>query len=174
MRVEVLEYDSNWPALFEKEKALLLENFGAAIVRVHHIGSTSVYGLSAKPVIDIMLEVNSLDELDDAKARFEALGYEVKGEFGIARRRYFQKGGYNRTHQIHAFVAGDEHVIRHLAFRDYLKAHPHVRLEYQDLKIKVASECNDDIEGYCDGKDGFVKHHEAKALEWMAAQGRSG
>lgn len=173
MIIEVVDYDPNWPSRFESEKALLSETIGTAVVKIHHIGSTSVEGLSAKPIIDMIIEAKSLELLDDANAQFESLGYEVMGEFGIAGRRYYRKGGDCRTHQIHAFVAGDDNIPRHLAFRDYLRAHPSVRFEYQNLKIELALQCNNDIEAYCDGKDTFVKYHEKKAIEWMAAQDKN-
>jgi GrpB-like predicted nucleotidyltransferase (UPF0157 family) len=90
------------------------------------------------------------------------------GEFGIRGRRYYRKGGDNRTHQIHAFEVGDANIDRHIAFRDYLAAHPAIRLEYQNLKIQLAKQFDNDIDQYCAGKDSFVKHHEAKALQWFA------
>ncbi|GLP95603.1 GrpB family protein [Paraferrimonas sedimenticola] len=166
--VKVVDYNSQWPAMFEAERDLLLNRLGQLIHRVHHIGSTSVPGLRAKPVIDIMLEVESLQSLDAHQSEFESLGYEGLGENGISRRRYFQKGGDDRTHQIHAFPIADEHVTRHLAFRDYLIAHPDVKLAYQELKQRVAAQCDNDIERYCDGKDSFIQEHEAKALLWYS------
>ncbi len=123
-------------------------------------------GLAAKPIIDLMLEVQSVSELDEHNAAFESLGYEVMGEFGIPGRRYFRKGRKLRTHQIHAFKVGSLHVARHLAFCDYLRSHPAVRKAYGQLKLQVARECENDIDRYCDGKDGFVKKHEALALAW--------
>ncbi len=162
--VEVIPYDPRWPAMFEEEAALLHRILGEVAVQVHHIGSTSVPGLAAKPIIDILLEVTSLDALDVVNDAMRAIGYEPRGERGIPRRRYFPKGGLDRTHQVHAFAAGDEHVIRHLAFRDYLRAHPETAREYGELKIAVARECDNDIERYCEGKDAYVKAVEARAL----------
>ena len=163
MIVEVVPYNENWPKEFEKEKLALYEMLGSVVTKIHHIGSTSVPGLSAKPIIDILMEVESLDVLDSNSDRFESMGYEVKGEFGISGRRYYRKGGQKRTHQIHAFKKNDAHVFRHLAFRDYIKSHPAIMKEYEALKIKLASVCENDIERYCAGKDEFIKFHEAKA-----------
>ena len=168
MIVEVVPYRLEWRKDFEIEKEVLIKYFGGHISEIHHIGSTSVIGLAAKPIIDIILEVPSLIKLDSELNVFQVLGYEAMGEFGIRGRRYYRKGGDNRTHQIHAFEVGDANIDRHIAFRDYLAAHPAVRLEYQDLKIQLAKECENDIDQYCTGKDSFVKHHEAKALQWFA------
>lgn len=158
--IEVVEYDPSWPERFEEESNLLRETLGDIAVEVHHIGSTAVPGLAAKPIIDILIEIADLAALDARNRDMELIGYEPKGEFGIPGRRYFQKGGDNRTHQIHAFVAGDVNVSRHIAFRDYLRSNPGVAEEYGTLKKKVAETCDNDIEKYCDGKDAFVKNHE--------------
>lgn len=166
--IEVVPYRPQWPALFEQEAAALRHALGEVAHRIHHIGSTSVPGLAAKPIIDILLEVTSLEALDALNPQMRALGYEPRGEFGIPRRRYFPKGEADRTHQIHAFVTGDEHVVRHLAFREYLRAYPETAKEYGELKKAVALECQNDIERYCDGKDAYVKAVEARALRFYA------
>ena len=167
MKIEVAQYLPEWEEAFEEEKNAILSLGIAGIAQVHHIGSTSVKELAAKPIIDIMIEAESLDDLDRNKQEIESLGYEAMGEFGIAGRRYYRKGGNDRTHQIHAFQTGDPNLRRHLAFRDYLSEHPDVRKKYGDLKIEVASQCDHDIDRYCEGKEGFIKFHEAKALDWI-------
>lgn len=167
MKIAVVQHRSEWKEAFDEERKAILALGIPGIVQVHHIGSTSVAELAAKPVIDIMIEAKSLEGLDRNKEQIESLGYEAMGEFGIAGRRYYRKGGDNRTHQIHAFEAGDSNLLRHIAFRDYIAEHPNVRKEYGDLKIKVASQCDSDIDRYCDGKNDFIKFHQAKALEWI-------
>ena len=119
----VVDYDEMWPTLFENERTLLQMTLGKVISRIHHIGSTSVPGLSAKPVIDILIEVANLEELDSLNQAMEGVGYTVRGENGILNRRYFTKGGNQRSHHIHAFATGDAQIIKHLAFRDYLIKH---------------------------------------------------
>ncbi|WP_233090623.1 GrpB family protein [Vibrio sp. IB15] len=105
--IEVVDYRPSWADDFSDEKVLLESVLNSVnVVAIHHIGSTSVKGLCAKPIIDILLEVKSLEELDKNNNLMESLGYEVKGEFGIAGRRYFQKGGIQRSHQVHAFLVG--------------------------------------------------------------------
>lgn len=170
MKIEVVAYDPLWPAQFESERSAIASHLGDILEQAHHIGSTAVEGMPAKPIIDIILEVRSLESLDKATSKLEFLGYEAMGELGIPGRRYFRKGGFYRTHQIHAFKTGGSHVLRHLAFRDYLKAHPHVMQEYGELKARLAADCNDNLDRYCDGKDAFVKHYEAEALAWNKEQ----
>ena len=95
---------------------------------------------------------------------------QAMGEFGMQGRRYFRKdsGAGVRTHQVHAFAAGSPHLARHLAFRDYLRAHPETAREYGTLKLRLAESCRGDVEAYIAGKDAFVKDAERKALEWIA------
>jgi GrpB-like predicted nucleotidyltransferase (UPF0157 family) len=170
MIVKVVPYDPAWVQAFEKEAAILQDLLGPVLNAVHHIGSTSVPGLMAKPIIDIMLDVTDLGMLDAKNKEFEALGYEVMGEMGIPGRRYFRKGGDHRTHQIHAFQAGDSNLERHLAFRDYLIAHEEVARAYGALKYEIAQRAENDIETYWQAKDPFIKQHEALALAWYQNQ----
>ncbi len=168
--IEVVEYDPQWPEEFLKESQAISAVLKDQIVHIHHIGSTAVPGLKAKPVIDIMLEVKDVETLDEYSAAMEGIGYTPKGEFGIPGRRFYLKGPYDRTHHIHAFNAGSPEVRRHIAFRDYLIAHPLVAKEYADLKVRCADECDNDIDKYCDLKHDFVVDHEQRALEWMRCQ----
>jgi GrpB-like predicted nucleotidyltransferase (UPF0157 family) len=167
--VEVLDHDPQWRVLFEQEQNLLTAALGDTAVAAHHIGSTSVPGLAAKPIIDILLEVTDLEALDRAAPALDALGYEAKGQNGIAGRRYFQKGGLARTHHLHAFRTGDRNLLRHLAFRDYLVAHPSVALAYADLKRRLASEHRYETVKYQDGKEEFILQHQAMALARASA-----
>ena len=166
MKIEVVDYDPKWPEIYESERLLLLGNLQGIIENIYHIGSTSIESLAAKPIIDIVLEVRSLDALDNATCQMETIGYEAKGEYGISGRRYFRKGKIRRTHQLHAFLSNDKNVTRHIAFRNYLREHPNVMKEYASLKVVLARTCNNDINVYCDGKEEFVKYYEAKAIEW--------
>ena len=166
MQIIVADYNPNWPLMFQKEAQLLSDTLGDLIVKVHHIGSTSVPGLKAKPIIDIILEVSDLNLLDKQNAEMEELGYEAKGEYGIPRRRYFRKGGDRRTHHIHSFQTGDNNILRHVAFRDYLIAHPEIAAEYAQLKSAIAARCDNDMGRYCDEKDPFIQLHEKRAIRW--------
>ena len=121
--ITVVPYDPAWSGLYEAEAQAIAGVLGQRLTAIHHIGSTAVPGLAAKPVIDIMPVVRAVTEADECRADFEALGYEYLGEFGIPGRRYLRKGGDERTHQMHIFASDDVHAIaRHLAVRDYLRA----------------------------------------------------
>ena len=163
--VIVTDYQPEWPRRYQEEAKRIQMILGDNCITIYHIGSTSVPGLAAKPIIDIMPVVKSLEKADEKAAVFERAGYEYLGEFGIAGRRYLRKGGDERTHQVHIFSWEDEENIRrHLAFRDYLRDSRKVQEEYGRLKKQLAERFPCDIEGYCDGKDDFVKRMEKIAL----------
>ncbi|MFB6362814.1 GrpB family protein [Paenibacillus elgii] len=167
MYITVVEYDPNWKNAYLKEEHAIKEILQDELVNSFHIGSTSVPDLKAKPIIDILLVVNDINECDTYSAQFEKLGYEVMGEFGIKGRRYFRKGGDHRTHQIHAFQYDNiQEIERHLSFRDYLRLNPGICKEYGELKSKLADKHPTDIDSYGDGKEDFVKKIEKEALKW--------
>ena len=163
--IEVSDYDPSWTKWFDFERARLAQQLGRVAQRIHHIGSTAVPGLAAKPVIDILMEVSSLADLDRHQEDWAELGYVAKGEFGIPGRRYFKTSRNKRVHHVHAYAARDMNVVRHLAFRDFLRANPKIASEYGALKKRIAATCSNDMDRYCDGKDSFVKRVEALALQ---------
>ncbi|KAA1039283.1 GrpB family protein [Macrococcus equipercicus] len=165
-RVIVEPYDSIWQHLYIEEARKLRDVFKDQLVAIHHIGSTAVPGLAAKPVIDIMPVVKDLASVDDLTDCLTALGYTVHGENGIPGRRYFQKGGDNRTHHVHVYQKGDANIVRHLAFRDYLRTFRGEMERYQALKFELAQRYPFDIASYIEGKNIFVLVMEQKALSW--------
>jgi aminoglycoside 3-N-acetyltransferase I len=169
--IRVVRHDPSWRGEFTAEASRVAAALREVVVRIHHIGSTAIPGTKAKPIIDVLLEVTSLSALDEKVRALEALGYEAMGECGIPGRRYFRRNDSQgaRTHQIHAFVAETPEVTRHLAFRDYMLAHPPIAREYGELKERLAAAHASDIEAYMDGKDAFVKEHQARALLWWSA-----
>jgi GrpB-like predicted nucleotidyltransferase (UPF0157 family) len=96
--IEVVAYDPSWPGVFEIEREVLSRVLGELAVEIHHIGSTAVPGLVAKPIIDILVEVHDMAALDRLNPAMEAIGYDCMGEYGIPGRRYYRKGGDHRTH----------------------------------------------------------------------------
>lgn len=166
--ITIEKYSKDWPTLFQEEYDAILSAVPIALHAVHHIGSTSVIGLSAKPIIDILIEVDDLGELDSTNRYFESLGYECMGEYGISGRRFYRKGIARRSHHIHAFEKDSIGARRHLAFREYIRAHPEIAREYESLKMSVAANSNGDISKYCEGKDAFVSKHQSLALKWWS------
>ena len=119
-RVSVEPYNPQWRKEYERECNLLCATLGTVILACHHIGSTAISTICAKPIIDILLVVSSLEALDACDQAMIALGYLPKGENGIAGRRYYRKGSDEvHTHHVHAFASGHPDIERHLAFRDY-------------------------------------------------------
>jgi len=138
--VVLAAYDPAWPQMAAQHAARLAV-LGRTLVAVHHIGSTSVPGLAAKPIIDLMPLVTSLAALDAERGRLEALGYVWHGEFGIAGRRYCTlcDAAGNRLAHVHFFSADSPDVERHIAFRDYLRAHPATARAYGREKRRARS-----------------------------------
>jgi len=167
-RVIVVQHDPRWGQAFVTASREVTGAMGENLVAIHHIGSTAIPGIWAKPVIDMLAVVADIGAVDSCGAAMESLGYEVMGEFGIAGRRYFRRNDEKgvRTHQVHAFASGSHDVERHLAFRDFMRAHPDIAREYGELKRGLAERFPDDIESYMDGKDGFIKEMQARAMVW--------
>jgi GrpB-like predicted nucleotidyltransferase (UPF0157 family) len=171
-KVKVVPHDPKWRDEFEVESRSVAEALGQNVVAVHHIGSTAIPGIHAKPIIDLLVEVRNLDKVDGQNLEMETLGYEVMGEFGISGRRFFRKDNSEgvRTHHIHAFETGSAQVERHLMFRNYMLAHPDDAWIYSNLKRELARKYPQDIDSYMDGKDGFIKEMDEKARQWSKSQ----
>ncbi|PSB58601.1 GrpB family protein [Chamaesiphon polymorphus] len=165
-KVEVVPHDRNWQTAFADEAQQLEIAFGNNAIAIHHIGSTSIETIYAKPIIDILVEVEDIHKVNDRNPAIESLGYIAMGEFGIAERRFFRKDNSEgiRTHHIHTFEANSAQIARHLAFRDYLRSHPEDARKYSELKQQLARQYPTDIEGYMDGKDDFIRSIERLAL----------
>ncbi|WP_432665288.1 GrpB family protein [Wukongibacter baidiensis] len=164
--IEVVPYNSQWRDEYQREAEKICSTMPNEIVEIHHIGSTSIPNIHAKPVIDILIGVKDIEKVDKYNKGMEELGYIPKGELGILGRRFFLKGLYNRTHHVHIFQAGNPEIERHLNFRDYMIAHPDKAKNYEELKKDLAAQFRYDNVGYCNGKDAFVKDIDKKAEEW--------
>lgn len=158
------DYDERWPARFEAEKRQLVDALGDGIVDCLHIGSTAVPGLAVKPVIDMLLIVAALSMLDRHQSVLAALEYLAKGENGIAGRRYFYKGAQVRRFHLHAYEPTHPDIVRHLAFRDYLRNHPEIAKEYQEVKRQALIDAQHSSKLYAKFKAPFIQRHEAIAL----------
>ncbi|KAF0817369.1 N-Acyltransferase superfamily [Bacillus sp. ZZV12-4809] len=167
-KVAVTAYNPEWPSRFQREAELIRAIFNDEIVEIHHIGSTSIPGMAAKPVIDIMPIVRDIEMVDHFNTDMISLGYEPRRENGLPGRRYFQKGGNQRTHHVHIYEKGSVEITRHLAFRDYLRIYVEDAIKYGALKTKLAEQFPFDIDSYIKGKEALVKEIEMKAMEWYS------
>lgn len=164
--VVIVDYNPSWPDQFAEEAGRIKEAVGPALVAVEHVGSTAIPGLAAKPVLDILAGVTSLDAGRAAVPALEALGYECRGENGIPGRLYFRKGTvqHRHTHHLHMVELGHEQWAPMLAFRDTLRAHPETARQYEQLKRDLAVRFRDNRPAYTDGKADFVQKVVADAL----------
>jgi GrpB-like predicted nucleotidyltransferase (UPF0157 family) len=148
-------HDPRWKEAFEQEKGRLEEALGDSALEIHHIGSTAVPGLAAKPVIDILVAVRDLGSPGPILERLAALGYgpEPQDDQG----RLFLRKGRPRTHHLHLVRRGTWPHYGHIWFRDYLMDHPPARQEYERLKRILASRHGLDRDAYVRGKEGMVE-----------------
>jgi len=162
-------YNPDWPQMAAGH-AERLRVLGSTLVIVHHIGSTSVPGLAAKPVIDLMPLVTALADLDRQRGHVEALDYEWHGEYGIAGRRYCTLSDEDgiRAVQLHFFEKNSPQAERHIAFRDYLRAHPDMAAAYENEKRRARDLHPNDSHAYTDEKSAWIRKTEAAALIWYA------
>jgi len=157
--IEVVDYDPEWPRMFEAEAARLREALGDVAVRVDHVGSTSVPGLAAKPTIDIQVSVPDVFDWDAYGPALERLGYQHTPDPEHRDYPFFgwPPNTLPRTLHIHVCRAGTEMERRHLAFRDRLRNDPAARDEYAALKRALALRHGNDVEAYAADKDPFIK-----------------
>ena len=176
--VSVVRYDPAWPRMFEEEKRHLLDCLPQDLIRrIEHFGSTAIPGLAAKPIVDVLVEVVSLEE---TKARIapvlEAQGYDyfwraTHGEDGPPFYAWFIKrnSAAARTHHIHMVESDFEHWDR-LLFRDYLTNHRETAKEYETLKLALARDYPNDRVAYTNGKTEFVVRVTQVASEYYRSK----
>lgn len=193
MRLIIEKYNPDWKKQFEELRQELEELTATVHTDIQHIGSTSVEGLSAKPVIDIIIGVNSEDDLDKIPLLLAGKQYVYYEKYNedMPYRRFFVKlkakpsewsfpeqinkgdeipeklhDHYLRMAHIHVIPVGSEHWLRHIAFRDYLRTHPAALTEYQKLKEELGKKEWKDGNEYNDAKNDFIQDEEQKAIRW--------
>jgi GrpB-like predicted nucleotidyltransferase (UPF0157 family) len=154
--VRLVPYDALWPREFEAEADRLIRACDDLPLRLEHIGSTAVPGLFAKPIIDILAGVPPRESRAPYIAALVAIGYEHLGAYGVPGRNYFRRGT-PRSHHIHLVSWSSQLWRDHLAFRDYLRAHPDVAQEYAVLKRELAAAFPDDGRKYSEEKRPFIR-----------------
>jgi GrpB-like predicted nucleotidyltransferase (UPF0157 family) len=159
-KIEVVPYDPHWPYFFEEEAAKIKQALGTNCLAIHHVGSTSVVDLCAKPKIDILVVVKETSTLTQD---LQAIGYLYKGEHNIPFRFSFTKRGADPHVNLHVFEEGNPEIELNLLFRDFLRNNPEAKEKYATLKLDLVSQKelhekkNSRFSGYNLGKDAFIK-----------------
>ncbi len=170
-KTEIVAWTETWNELYVIESNLISQIFISEMTSIHHIGSTSVPNIGyAKPIIDILVVVKDIEKIDFYNDKMAVNGYSVRGEQGIAGRRYFTKGGSNRTHHVHIYQTGNINIKLHLNFKEYLLLHSDDAKRYGELKLKLANKYPDDTHKYQEGKKSFVNELVEKSIKWASSQ----
>lgn len=154
--VFLVPWTEEWNKEFLLEKEKIQDEIGEYIIAIHHIGSTAVKHLSAKPIIDIAIEIKNFKDGEKTSSPLEKLGYSYKGTNILPERHYFSKGE-PRTHQIHMYQCGNKYLLEQLKFRDYLRDNDEARIQYEQLKLNLAKLNKNNKHKYAEEKTEFVK-----------------
>jgi len=154
--IQVVDYDPSWPVTFASLRANLWEAVQGIAVSVEHVGSTSVPGLAAKPIIDIDVVVATPADMPDVIARLATLGYVHRGNLGVEGREAFETPLGLAAHHLYACVQGGVALKNHLTVRDALRGNAAAAAKYGALKKQLAVQFPEDIEGYIEGKTAFL------------------
>lgn len=190
MKIVIEPHNPDWSNQFTIESGKITDCIINVSPVIHHIGSTSIFGLCAKPIIDIMLGLNSIEELNEIVHSMQSIGYSYVSRYEdtMPYRRYFVRYsqnenlpyitivdssatnmgelGYQSLVHVHSVVIGSEFWERHLAFRDYLRCHSDERDKYGDFKLALAGQDWENSLEYSAAKHGFIQEMQRKALDW--------
>jgi len=155
--VRVVEYDANWPLRFQALEARVHSVLGARVARVEHIGSTSVPGLAAKPILDVDVVVRTAADLEPSIRLLEKAGYLHEGDLGVPGREALRCPAGSERHHLYLLVEGSRELQRHVAFREALRASRVLCEEYASLKCALAQRFRDDRRAYTSGKTDFIE-----------------
>ena len=156
--VVVVPYDPGWPSLYEHERLRVVDALGDLVRAVEHVGSTAVPGLSAKPILDILVGLRRLEDGQRCIEPLEILKYEYRGEAGVPGRLFFRKFTRGeRTHHLHVVELHGREWRRPILFRDALRQDGTLTAEYGQLKASLAREFSRDRERYTELKAHFIE-----------------
>ncbi|QDX29264.1 GrpB family protein [Dickeya poaceiphila] len=153
---QIVEYTNQWSDMFIAEKTRLITVFGPKIIRIHHIGSTAIPGIAAKPEIDILVEVSDHEDENNIVHKMAVLGY-IKGK-DLSEGHHFYRRDVNgiRTHKVHVCLTGHTEIFRMILFRDILRQDSILRQQYQNLKLELESTNKFGIKEYLEKKAPFI------------------
>ena len=159
--VTLIQHKEEWSKIFNKDKNIILQILRNSVADIQHVGSTAIPGISAKPIIDILVGLKHISEAERFISEFEEKSYEFRPNASTQDRLLFIKGGENfRTHHIHVVQYDTNEWNRMIRFRDYLRENPNVAMEYKNLKEELAVKFPNNREEYTKGKESFVKKIE--------------
>ena len=169
--VRIVASDREWPARARAELRAIEEALGDTAVRVEHVGSTAVPGLAAKPILDLQLSVDAVEPRGRYVGPLERLGYLfVPAPESLDYHLFAKPPERPRTHHLHVCAVGSEHELRHIAVRDFLRAHPDEAARYDALKREVAARHPHDRLAYIEGKEEYVRALERRAVAWAKGE----
>jgi len=155
--VRLSRHNPEWEKIYLKERDLLLSAIGSSIIDIQHVGSTSIKGLKAKPIIDIAVAVESLQQGFELIEQLKSIGYIYKGDAGVSGRHFFSKGNTkSKTHYLHVCELNNDVWLHLILFRDYLRANKKIMKEYEQLKQELAVTFSDNREAYLLGKRKYI------------------
>lgn len=167
-KTHISEYDPEWIHQFEHESILLQSVFCDTALSIHHIGSTAIPGIKAKPIIDILITTNDIHHVDAFDTPMEKLGYLIGGEFGLPGRRFYCKGDAEHCHfHVHIYEKKHPAVDKYLEFRDYMISHTDEADAYEHLKTDLALKYPNNRTLYTQSKGQFIKEICEKASAWI-------
>lgn len=170
-KVEVIPYHPEWLNLFAIEAKHIQHLLGSRLKKIHHIGSTSIPNMPAKPVIDILLECDNLDDIDFISTQLQTLNYAPVHRHIVPHRSFITtKQLPNIRYHVHILERGDSQIKRHIHFRDFMIHHPEEARVYAELKMELAKKFPDDMGSYVYGKDKLVQKIDAKTKHWSGRQ----
>jgi GrpB-like predicted nucleotidyltransferase (UPF0157 family) len=154
--IQVVDYDPSWPRIFDQLRKGIWPSVCDVATAIEHVGSTSVPGIAAKPIIDIDLVIESIADLPLVIGRLAALGYKYLGNLGIEGREAFRSIETQPHHHLYVCVQNSFALRNHLAVRDYLRNHPSDAAAYSKLKKRLAEQFSNERERYMEGKTEFI------------------
>jgi GrpB-like predicted nucleotidyltransferase (UPF0157 family) len=160
--------DPSWPARYEAERARIVEAIGPRVLSVEHFGSTAVPGISAKPIIDVLVTVPTMPLPDDSiLVALEAIGYVHRREMADPKKLFLGRGSPLRTHHLH--IVDEQGAFRRLLLRDYFRAFPLEARRYEGVKLRILQEVGNDIARYYEKKFEFLVEFDDDAYAWHEA-----